>query len=282
MEINYTSSGIPKIIHQVWINDSWKDPSLKRDVPEEWKKSIKEWKRNHSDWIHILWTDELVLPYLEKNWPNYIDFYKNYEYLIQRADMIRYFILYDFGGVYSDLDLYPTENIEKYLTTSSDYFVYSAGSDILINAFMISQKGSTIMKLVCDSLKKYNDNIPIYYIGKHLKVMFTTGPNFFNDVIINSDFKYNVLPRTKFYPYSSAEDKFITKKLENIVIMPIKNTSGSWHSLDSICYAYVFKYKSFFIFLGIISLLLIICGLIYYISKYKKCRESKVCIMPSK
>ena len=56
MEINYTQSGIPKIIHQVWINDSWKDPSLKRDVPEEWKKSIKEWKRTHPEWTHILWT----------------------------------------------------------------------------------------------------------------------------------------------------------------------------------------------------------------------------------
>ena len=51
---------------------------------------------------------------------------------------------------------------------------------------------------------------------------------------------------------------------------------------DDIFDNFILKYRSFFILLGILSLLLIICGLIYYISKYKKCRESKVCIMPSK
>jgi len=278
METNKEKKLIPKIIHQVWINDSWKDPSLKRDVPEAWKKSQQEWQRLHPDWTYILWTDDLVLPYLEKNYPEYVDFYKNYEYLIQRADMIRYFILYDFGGVYCDLDLYPVENIEKYFTCMNDYFVYSAGSDVLINAFMVSQKGSNIMKLLCNSLTNYKKKIPFYYFGKHLKVMYTTGPNFFNNVIINSNYNYIILPRNKFYPYSSSEDKFITNNMNEIVIMPIKNTSGSWHSIDSILYAFIFKNKEFFILFGIFSLLMIIIGLIYYSIKYKKCRESKVCV----
>jgi mannosyltransferase OCH1-like enzyme len=269
---------IPKIIHQVWINDTWKDSSLKKDVPEKWKKSQQEWQRLHPDWTYILWTDDLVLSFIEKNYPEYLEFYKNYEYLIQRADMIRYFILYDFGGVYCDLDLYPVENIEKYITTNLNYFIYSAGSDILTNAFMISPKKSEIMKLLYESLKEYNDNIPLYCIGKHLKVMFTTGPNFFNNVIINNNLPYVILPRTKFYPYSSSEDKYITDNKDIIVIMPIEDTSGSWHEIDSKIYVFVNKNKVFFIIFGILSILCIIIGLIYYMIKYKKCRESKVCI----
>jgi mannosyltransferase OCH1-like enzyme len=251
MEINYTSSGIPKIIHQVWINDSWKDPSLKRDVPEEWKKSIKEWKRTHPDWTHILWTDELVLPYLEKNWPNYIDFYKNYEYLIQRADMIRYFILYDFGGIYSDLDLYPTENIEKYLTNNSDYFVYSPNLDTITNCFMISLKNSIIMKTLINHLK---DKLPWFAFGKHLKVHLSTGPNFIDNIIKNKiNIPFTILPKQKFNPYSSSEDIYYTNDINSVIIMPIINTSGSWHEFDSKCSAIISRHKPFFIFLGIIS-----------------------------
>jgi mannosyltransferase OCH1-like enzyme len=32
---------------------------------------------------------------------------------IQGSDMIRYIVLHDFGGVYSDLDLYPVKNIKS-------------------------------------------------------------------------------------------------------------------------------------------------------------------------
>jgi hypothetical protein len=143
---------------------------------------------------------------------------------------------------------------------------------------MISPKKSEIMKLLYESLKEYNDNIPLYCIGKHLKVMFTTGPNFFNNVIINNNLPYVILPRTKFYPYSSSEDKYITDNKDIIVIMPIEDTSGSWHEIDSKIYVFVNKNKVFFIIFGILSILCIIIGLIYYMIKYKKCRESKVCI----
>jgi len=273
MEINYTSSGIPKIIHQVWINDTWIDPSLKRDVPEEWKKSIKEWKHNHPDWTYILWTDELVLSYLEKKWPNYIDFYKNYEYLIQRADMIRYFILYDFGGVYCDLDLYPTENIEKYLTNSSDYFVYSANNNTFTNALMISKGNSPIFLEIFKELKK---PLPWWAIGKHLKVIKSTGPLMLHKSLKDTLHIYSVLPKKKFNPYSVTEDFNIYK--EGTVIRTLEG--NSWHSFDSTFYNFVMKYPYFFISLGILLIFMIIFGLIYYISKYKKCRESKVCIKP--
>ena len=87
---------------------------------------------------------------------------------------------------------------------------------------------------------------------------------------------YNVLPKKKFNPYSVTENFNIYK--EGSVIRTLEGSS--WHSFDSTFYNFVMKYPYFFICLGIVSLLLIIFGLIYYISKYKKCRESKVCIKP--
>jgi mannosyltransferase OCH1-like enzyme len=267
MEIKHTNSGIPKIIHQTWKT---------KDIPEKWKKSQEEWQRLHPDWLYILWTDKDIRNHIKNNHPDFLELHDNYEYPIQRADMIRYFILYDYGGLYSDLDLYPSENIEKYITSNLNYFVHSANIDTITNAFMISPKNSQIMKKIIMHLK---DDLPFYAIGKHLKIHFSTGPNLVDKVIQKHvDIPYSILPRKKFYPYSSSEDKFYTDDMDNIVIMPIKNTSGSWHSLDSKFYAFVNRNKNFFISLGILSIFCIIFGLIYYSIKYKKCRESKVCI----
>ena len=37
--------------------------------------------------------------------PNFLAPYRSYPYDIQRADAIRYFILFEFGGLYLDLDI---------------------------------------------------------------------------------------------------------------------------------------------------------------------------------
>ena len=266
MEINYTSSGIPKIIHQTWKT---------KEVPDHWKKSKDEWQRLHPDWLYILWTDEDIRNHIKDHHPDFLELHDNYEYNIQRADMIRYFILYDFGGVYSDLDLYPTENIEKYLTNSSDYFVYSANANCFTNALMISTGNSPIFLEIFKELKT---PLPWWAIGKHLKVMKSTGPLMLDKTLKDTSYSYTILPKSKFNPYSVTENFNIHK--EGSVIRTLEGSS--WHSFDSTFYNFVMKYNTFFILFGIISLLLIICGLIYYILKYKKCRESKVCIMPSK
>lgn len=256
---------IPKIIHQTWKT---------KDIPEKWKKSQQEWQRLHPDWKYILWTDEDIRNHIKNNHPDFLELHDNYEYDIQRADMIRYFILYDFGGLYSDLDQYPTENIEKYITTNLNYFVYSPNSDILTNQFMISPKGSNIMKIIQQQLLK---DIPFYAIGKHLKIYYSTGPYMLNNTLLNlKKDQFIILPRKKFNPYSIIHGKLISDENE-ISINTIDNES-TWNSYDTFIFNFISRYSTFFKCFGILSILCIIIGLIYYIIKYKKCRESKVCI----
>ena len=188
--------------------------------------------------------------------------------------MIRYFILYDFGGVYSDLDQYPTENIEKYITTNLNYFVYSPNTDILTNQFMISPKGSNIMKIIQQQLLK---DIPFYAIGKHLKIYYSTGPLMLNNTLLNlKKDQFIILPRKKFNPYSIVHDKLISD--DNEISINTIDSESTWNSYDTIIFNFVNKNKVFFICFGILCILCIIIGLIYYIIKYKKCRKSKVCI----
>ena len=95
-----------------------------------------------------------------------------------------------------------------------------------------------------------------------------------NNVLKQTAYSFTILPKKKFNAYSANDD--ISQYKEGVVLIPLEGKS--WNSFDSTFYNFVMKYSKFFICLGILSLLLIIFGLIYYISKYKKCRESKVCI----
>ena len=145
----------PKIIHQ-----TYKDIH----IPEDWKISQIMWKKMHPDYQYMLWTDLDIRNYIKINYPEFLELHDSYKYNIQRADMIRYFILYDFGGIYSDLDIYPVENIESHLTddlSNADVLVVNSGNinSYLTNSFMISKIKAPIWKFVHEKLKEKKTNI---------------------------------------------------------------------------------------------------------------------------
>ena len=82
---------IPKIIHQIWIGDS---------VPEELRAFQESWKLFHSDWEYRLWTQDDI-PYLDLYNADLIEQAQN---PAEKADLLRYELLYRFGGVYIDMD----------------------------------------------------------------------------------------------------------------------------------------------------------------------------------
>lgn len=223
----------PKIIHQTYKTIN---------LPEHWKISQLKWKELHPDYTYMFWTDDDIREYIKTNYPEYLQIHDNYKFNIQRADMIRYFILYDFGGIYCDLDLYPLENIEKHLLNyNSDVLLCYSGNfeGHITNSFMISKKGASIWLKVHDTLKEKK---PIYAIGKHLTVMYTTGPNMLTKVIKKNITKnsINILPSEKFMAYSSNEDFNIIKK--GVVLMPLKGKS--WNGIDSHIFNLLNNYKN--------------------------------------
>jgi mannosyltransferase OCH1-like enzyme len=58
-----------------------------------------------ADQLHPqLWTDELSMEFIAREYPWFLETFQNYPYPIQRADAIRYFVLAHYGGIYIDLD----------------------------------------------------------------------------------------------------------------------------------------------------------------------------------
>ena len=84
---------IPKIIHQVWIGSP---------VPPVFEKYCKTWREMHPDWQYILWTDEKVknefMPLYNQS------FYDESESMGVKSDLLKWEIVYRYGGVYVDMD----------------------------------------------------------------------------------------------------------------------------------------------------------------------------------
>lgn len=102
-DVSDASFRIPKIIHQIWIGNS---------VPEKFKSYQNSWKLYHPDWEYRLWTQKDI---------ESMEWY-NAELIHQSrnpgeiSDIMRYEILYHYGGVYIDMDfecLAPLNDLHK-------------------------------------------------------------------------------------------------------------------------------------------------------------------------
>lgn len=277
IKCSYTASGIPKIIHQTW------ETSV---IPEKWIFSTNEWKRLHPDWVYILWTDSWRREYISRYYPEFIEKYDNYKYPIQKADMIRYFILHDFGGLYCDLDMYPKKNIESTLTCNMNYFVLSNNriNNLLINALMISPRGSKIMKDVQNYLKDQKNSF-FTNLSKHLTVLYTTGPVMLTEVLYNQTKEpFILLPRKLFNPFSHVQQAYITDDHElTESFIDTLTWDSSWISLDGHIINFVIKNKNIFAVIGILFILGTIFGVGYYMIKYRKCKKNcqSICVSGS-
>lgn len=257
---------IPKIIHQ-----TWKD----NNIPGKWKSSPEAWKHHHPDWTWVLWTDSDIQDYINLKHREFNIVLRNFKYGIQKADAIRYFILHDFGGVYSDLDLLPKRNIESYIGGGERlYFLFSPNMNVFTNFFMASAPGEHLWRRVWKRL--FNPEIPNWAIGKHLEVMYTTGPAMINDVIMNYPHTIGFLPRTVFAPMDvSGEYGVDVGKTAGVIMLP----GQSWNSVDSTILNFFYINRVKFIVLAVI--LSIVCVIIivrWMIKKPKPTSHQKVII----
>jgi mannosyltransferase OCH1-like enzyme len=228
---------IPKIIHQTYKTHK---------LPKHWLKSPLEWKRLHPTWEYRFWTDEDLRNLVKSHYPTWLKLYDSYPYPIQRVDAARYMILDTYGGVYSDLDLYPSKPIDALVGTQDEaYFVPSKHvPSCFTNAFMASVPKAKIWKLV---LAKLKDPPPVWGVTKHFYIMGTTGPIFLDKIIKNclTD-TIGVLPNATFAHLQGS----------------------SWCSLDTNIVMFINTNKYFCLTLGIGMVLFLIIFLIYFKVSY--------------
>ena len=185
---------IPKHLHQVWIGSS--------PPPYQWINSFrKRFRDKYPDWKYSLWREEDIARIPFKNRHIYDDEHQ----LSGKVNILRYELLYQFGGIYIDADMEwlnekPLDDlIENSKTTG--FFAGKEDNNMLANSVIGSVPENPVLGLLIYFLEH------IYLKARKewkLETWQSTGPRLFSEV--SRHFPITIFPQYYFYPKSWLKD----------------------------------------------------------------------------
>ena len=107
---------IPKILHHIYHN--WHDPG-NTTLPADWTDTRQTCIDKTPKWEHKvgllgilsqssnadqIWSAEDSRDFLAKEFPWFLPTYDSYPHPVQRVDVMKYFLMLHYGGIYIDLD----------------------------------------------------------------------------------------------------------------------------------------------------------------------------------
>jgi len=254
---------IPKIIHQTWKT---------ADVPQQWQSSTDKYRAlKDQGFEYKLWTDEDNRNLIKDHFPWFLQKFDAYKNPIQRADAVRYFILYKYGGIYSDLDIQPKDNFcefyEMYkkadVCLPSTKHGNSFGDQNISNCFMMSQAESAFWPLVWKRLQEPFKNThfwkPLLARSHYFEVLFTTGPGIICEAYKDYEFREEIvkIPAQLVQP-GQETDKTPFGRAESVVEL-LKGESWQqddanvWRSLAVVGNNLVWVFLALFLFFFLVS-----------------------------
>lgn len=120
---------IPKTIH---FNFFWEEP------PEWVLENVREWQERNPDFEIVFWDD---LPDMEQKYVDAIEIPERY---CHKADLVREWILYRYGGIYVDVDTRPIRPLADWLLEEEAFAIGMIlhGTVYVDNYFMGSEPKS--------------------------------------------------------------------------------------------------------------------------------------------
>lgn len=224
---------IPRIVHQIWLGGK---------VPEKFYNWMNSWT-GRSGWEYKLWTDQDVTKLHLHNQ----DLYDQARCYAEKSDILRLEILYQYGGIYADID-YECLNFPllENLHQSFDFYI---GFEPLEHGFIKKFR----MFKVCNALI---GSIPFHPLVEDLLVnmkanyfaqrahggaLQRTGPSYLTSIICQYEKSHahthrNIyLPCTFIYSHTRSELEHFIADNEMIELCPetlgIHYWSGSWHGV---------------------------------------------------
>jgi hypothetical protein len=194
-------TGIPNLLHLIYADTM---------TPEEYTKLIQHCTAiNSQDMNFVLWTNDDARAFLDSLQKEYKqNIFDRALYELERSDVLRYILLYHFGGMYMDMDeecikpLWPLLNEHNCLLDQEDppqSQLWHNKKFVTMNSAMACRPSHPFFKQVMTELKQY--------INKPGNVIDRTGPLFLTEVYLrylnsNPSKENNVtmLPSSAFSP----------------------------------------------------------------------------------
>ena len=148
-------TSIPKILHAF-------APANEKDWHECWRPCYDSWFKTFDsrEFQFIMWSDEACDKFVEKEFPEYLDFYNYLPLRIMKLDISRLLILYKFGGIYHDMDVFCYKNFYSYFLNHPSRFYIAESNKLTIeyvsNCLMASiPNNDLLLKFVEFSIKMF-------------------------------------------------------------------------------------------------------------------------------
>ena len=202
---------IPKIIHYCWLSN---DP-----IPKDLKKYMKSWKEKLYDYEFILW-DLNRFDLNRSLWVKQAFEAKKYAFA---ADYIRLYAVYNYGGIYMDMDVEVIKSFNDLLR--NDYILgYEAAKGLEAGVFGAPKKAPWVKEVL------------EYYTSKE----FALPNGLYNDtplpIIMDEVLNADYITNNKIVPLPTDFLTAKSYKTGKITITPntytIHHFAGSWKSWD--------------------------------------------------
>ena len=178
---------IPKIIHQIWLGNQSKRPS----------SLIQTWIDKNPTWEHRLWTEVEVS---ELNLKCQKQFDENV-HLAGKADILRYELLYKFGGFFIDADSECVRPLEDFLCDNITFagyehksgVKYMNGLGLIANGYLGSVPNNPLLYLMIQHISEIS-NVNIRMPWE------VTGPKLLTEFINKTKLPFTIYPSHYFIP----------------------------------------------------------------------------------
>lgn len=163
-------------VHQMWLNLY----PEKRNIFEDGFNLLRESWSNSQGLEYIFWTDERI----ESEFPQWTNLVNTFPFAICKADFYRFLILYEYGGIYADLDILNIRTVDEwanYFNSIENNIILTpemTGANTLYNGIMISKTKKNPFWLYC-AMNSLNYKKSVYQFNsqvKELRPYEITGP----------------------------------------------------------------------------------------------------------
>jgi len=215
---------IPKIIHNTYKN---------HDLPEIYKKCQAQIKALNPDFDYRFYTDEDMFNLMRNEFPTYYDKFQALPRMIMKIDMFRYFLMYKYGGLYTDMDYLMLRNFDLLnyeVVIPCNREDVSGNPTSLGNCIFASKPGNPFWKTLMDTLftidrTKINFNVDST-VDKNPE---GTGPTFvFTMWILYKEKQTIHIPKRSLFHHFTLLNQTYVAKLKSDGIYGMHICTGLW------------------------------------------------------
>ena len=184
---------IPKVIHQIWLGDQSKRPN----------HLMQTWKDMNPDWGHIVWTED-NLPELRN-----IKQFNAMKELPGKADILRYELLFDHGGVFVDADAECIHPLDDFFADNDSFCCWEneyIRTGLMSNGYLGATQNNVLMGHIIDIIGQMD--YETMFTLPPLSAWKTTGPVLLTNAVRSHQYnKIRIYPSHYFIPrhYSGLE-----------------------------------------------------------------------------